>query len=189
MRNSCNFLSFLTVHLVVHQSDSFVETPWIFRQPSCTRNAISVYNGTEPNATTCGTYARAGIIWLAPLEACVFIRRRLGAAQFHRITSGNQPSWPELSAKCIPLPRSNPRNPAPETLSVPTLNFLPPSPCSRPSRSNRCFAYGIHECMGETFEFKVCNRVVHTQESRNTSLSTRFLVRESWYPLPVFFPR
>lgn len=24
-----------------------------------------------------------GIIWLAPLEACVFIRRRVGAAQFH----------------------------------------------------------------------------------------------------------
>ena len=94
-----------------------------------------------------------GIIWLAPLEACVFIRRRLGAAQFHWITSGNQPSWPELSAKCIPLPRANPRNPGPERLSLSlSLSFclslflctyfkLPASIAlqSRPSRSDRLF--------------------------------------------------
>lgn len=103
-----------------------------------------------------------GIIWLAPLEACVFIRRRVGAAQLHWITSGNQPPWPELSAKCNPpisyrslfLPRYVscisvvvPRSP------IPTLNFSSLSPCW-PNSNVGCFAYGRHECISRRLNSK-----------------------------------
>lgn len=103
-----------------------------------------------------------GIIWLAPLEACVFIRRRVGAAQLHWITSGNQPPWPELSAKCNPL---SPNAPFPShryvscisivvpRSPIPTLNFPSLSPCW-PNSNVECFAYGRHECISRRLNSK-----------------------------------
>lgn len=123
-----------------------------------------------------------GIIWLAPLEACVFIRRRVGAAQLHWITSGNQPPWPELSAKCNPL---SPIAPSISHLcvsctsivvplylrsSIPTLNFPSPSP-RWPNSNVWVFCMRPPWMHFETFEFKVCNREVLPAKSR---MSPRF---------------
>lgn len=106
------------------------------------------------------------IIWLAPLEACVFIRRRLGAAQFQWITSGNQPSWPELSAKCNPRP-----NPPPETwrislslsrflssctyFKLPASIALHPTFCYLPPPRIGVLHTAAMNARRETFEFKV----------------------------------
>lgn len=106
-----------------------------------------------------------GIIWLAPLEACVFIRRRVGAAQLHWITSGNQPSWSELSAKCN-LPY-HPRPPSPSSLVLlSSSRARSPIPYFKLPVSVvllaelECWVFCIRQpwMHFETFEFKVCNR-------------------------------
>lgn len=107
-----------------------------------------------------------GIIWLAPLEACVFIRRRVGAAQLHWITSGNQPPWPELSAKCNPL---SPIAPFPShryvsciSIVVPRFPYtyfkLPVSVALLAELERWVFCIRPPWMHFETFEFKVCNR-------------------------------
>lgn len=136
----------------------------IFADRSCVR----VIPGTPLTCTMKRNWTRRhaermhglGIIWLAPLEACVFIRRWVGAAQLHWITSGNQPSWPELSAKCNLLPRSPfiPCTSISRAPLTPTLNFPPMSPCW-PNSNVGCFACGNHECISRRLNSKyICNR-------------------------------
>lgn len=101
------------------------------RKPRDVRHAISAHNETETERDEMRNVCMGpGIIWLTPLEACVFIRCWPGSAQLHRITSGNQPSWPELSAKCNYLPPPAPLSSS--TYSHPFLYFYrrPVLPCT-----------------------------------------------------------
>lgn len=77
--------------------------PWILN--STHWYTINGHNGTEQNATTRGTYAWRRVSFGLCHWKHVSSLGALGGgiARLHWITSGNQPSWLELSAKCIPV--------------------------------------------------------------------------------------